>query len=298
MKASIHIFLLFSLLLLSCQEQDQPTASSEYVVEGWIEAGRHPIVKLTRSIPIPNTDKNDERLSLDSLENYIVRWARITISDGQQTVTLTGRMDDAFFPPYIYTTTSMKGQPGRTYTLTVYCNDRDPIVATTTIPQGSDGTLVDSLSVEPVSNSDTLFQVVAHVSIPPYPITYYRIFTNSDLDRSQDFHPSLLGVLRSDMIANGHIDVNQGRATLIFSNDDIKKELDYTPYFKQGDQVMVRFAQIDSTAYAFWRSFEDMLSLSRIPLFPATVNMPKTLPEAYGFWQGWNASYHSVIVRK
>ena len=74
--------------------------------------------------------------------------------------------------------------------------------------------------------------------------------------------------------------------------------LDYTPYFKQGDQVMVRFAQIDSTAYAFWRSFEDMLSLSRIPLFPATVNMPKTLPEAYGFWQGWNASYHSVIVGK
>ena len=87
-------------------------------------------------------------------------------------------------------------------------------------------------------------------------------------------------------------------AVVAQSADDIKKELDYTPYFKQGDQVMVRFAQIDSTAYAFWRSFEDMLSLSRIPLFPATVNMPKALPNAYGFWQGWNATYLSVKIPK
>ena len=298
MKAPIHIFLLFSLLLLSCQEQDQPTASSEYVVEGWIEAGRHPIVKLTRSIPIPNTDKDDERLSLDSLENYIVRWARITISDGEQTVTLTGHMDNAYFPPYVYTTTDMKGQPGRTYTLTVYCKDRAPIVATTTIPDRS-GQLVDSLTVEPVSNSDTLFQVVAHVSIPPYPVTYYRIFTNNNLDRSQDFYPSLLGVLRSDMIADGRIDINQGRAVLrINTSEGIYKAVDYTPYFSHGDQIMVRFAQIDSTAYAFWRSFEDMLSLSRTPLFPSTVNIPKALPNAYGFWQGWNATYLSVKIPK
>ena len=106
---------------------------------------------------------------------------------------------------------------------------------------------------------------------------------------TQDFLSSFLGVLRSDMIPeNGRIAIHKGRTNLVKQ---------FTPYFTVGDTVMVRMARIDSIAYEYWRSYEDMLSLSRTPLFPVTTSMPKTLDDAYGFWQGWGSTYHTVVIR-
>lgn len=288
--------ILLILLLVACQDDEENSLQSSCVVEGWIEDGGFPIVKLTQSMPV-YTDRR--RTSLNSLDQYVIKWARVTISDGSQTVTLTGKMDGDYFPPYVYTTTSLRGKAGRTYTLTVYRDDEPPIIAQTTIPEKK-GTLIDSLTFEPVSTSDTLFQVFAHVTIQPQPVTYYRIFVNTDLNSSQDFLPSLLGVMRSDMISNGRISVNQGRANIRLAEniEDIGKNYDYVPYFTHGDTVMVRFSQIDSTAYAYWRNYEDILSLSTMPLFPTTTNMPMQIPNIYGFWQGWQSEYRLIALPK
>lgn len=47
---------------------------SQLVVEGWVDAGGFPIVKLTKTIPL-----GKDELSLDSLSRYMDRWAKITI---------------------------------------------------------------------------------------------------------------------------------------------------------------------------------------------------------------------------
>jgi hypothetical protein len=39
-----------------------------------------------------------------------------------------------------------------------------------------------------------------------------------------------------------------------------------------------------------------MLSLSRNSLFPITKNMPSTIPDALGYWQGFGSKYYRVIV--
>lgn len=296
MRAIQFLMLLFLLFFVACEDGEEKDLQSAYVVEAWIENDGYPIVKLTRSVPV----NKDNRTSIDSLENYIVKWARVTISDGDREVTLTGSMDHAYFPPYIYTTTEMKGKAGKTYTLTVYRKDEPPIVSTATIPLNT-VQLIDSFSYERISSSDTLYQVYAHVNIPSTPTTYYRLFVNTILNLSQDFTPSFLGVLRSDMIPDGKIAVNQGRAKVVFSNLEMKNLIqndDFTPYFSVGDTIMVRFALIDSITYNYWRSYEDMLSLSRVPLFPSTTNMPMQIQGVYGFWQGWNSSYHLVTIPK
>ena len=290
--------ILLILLLVACQNNEEDSLQSSCVVEGWIEDGEFPIVKLTLSMPV-YTDRR--RTSLNTVEQYVIKWARVTISDDNdsKTVTLTGKMDDDYFPPYIYTTTSMRGKAGHTYTLTFYRDGEPPIVAQATIPEKK-GTLIDSLTFEPMSTTDTLFQVFAHVNIQPQPVTYYRIFVNTNLNRSQDFLPSLLGVMRSDMISNGRIAINQGRANIRLAKniEDIDKTNSYSPYFTYGDTVMVRLCQIDSTAYEYWRSYEDMLSLSTTPLFPTTANMPMPIPNVYGFWQGWQSEYQFIALPK
>lgn len=275
----------FAIFLLSClaacKGNEGTSLESHYVVEGWIEAGEFPIVKVTRSIPI--TDKYQ---SLDSLERYIVRWGTVSVSDGSREVILTGKSDSRYFPPYLYTTTEMRGQPGHTYRLTIRRDDGPDIVADCTVP---DTVAVDSFSIAPITQNDTLAQLYAHLHVPAQPTTYYKVFAKEG-SATQDFLPSYLGVMRSDMIAaDGRIAIHKGRTNL---------QKGFTPYFTMGDTVMVRIARIDSVAYEFWRSYEDMLSLSRTPLFPNTVSLPSYIEGAYGFWQGWGATYHTVIISK
>lgn len=267
------------LTLVACSDDDNASEGQQVVVEGWIEDGEFPIVKLSSTIPI--TDKYQ---SLDSLGRYILRWQRVTISDGSQTVTLNGKIDERYFPPYIYTTTDMRGQTGRTYRLTIHRTDMPDITAETTIPESVP---VDSFSMESFNGSPTRRSIYAHTTISPYPVTYYKMFTRQK-DDSQDYLSSFLGVMRSDMIpADGRISIQPGRTNF---------EKNYIPYYNVGDTVFVRFARIDSVSYEYWRSFEDMLSLSRNSLFPITKNMPSTIPDALGYWQGFGSKYYRVIV--
>jgi len=277
-----HIFLTIAaivLTLVACSDDDNSSEEQQVVVEGWIEDGEFPVVKLSSTIPL--TDKYQ---SLDSLGRYILRWQRITISDGSQTVTLSGKIDERYFPPYIYTTTDMRGQTGRTYRLTIHRTDMPDITAETTIPESVP---IDSFSTEIFDGNPTRRSIYAHTTIPPYPVTYYKVFTRQKAE-SQDYLSSFLGVMRSDMIpADGRISVQPGRTNF---------EKNYIPYYNVGDTVFVRFAQIDSISYEYWRSFEDMLSLSRNSLFPTTKNMPGSLPDALGYWQGLGSKYSRVIV--
>ena len=282
MKRTPFISILFLLsVILACSPSGNDEAPSEYVIEGWIESDGHPIVKLTYSIPV-----TEEYRPLEDLKQYRARWERITISDGEQTATLTGVMDSRFMPPYVYTTSKIRGKAGRTYRLTLHQEGgKADIEAVTTVPEPA---RIDSFHVERVSSSDTLCQLFAYINIPKTPVTYYKVFVKTD-SLSQDFLSSYLGLLRSDMIPDdGKIAIHRGYSNL---------EKEFTPYFAVGDTVLVRFARIDSTAYEYWRSFDDIIMLSRNTLFPVTTSMPRSIPGAYGFWQGMGSRYYMVPIR-
>ena len=53
-----------------------------------------------------------------TLSDLVVRWANVTISDGERTETLIGRIDNSMTPPFVHTTAQITGVPGRTYTIT------------------------------------------------------------------------------------------------------------------------------------------------------------------------------------
>ena len=120
---------LLAMVLAGCAtdvvfSQDSP----EIVVEGWIEDGGFPVVIVTTSVPV-STDYKD----WDTLMDHLVRWAKVSISDGEKEVILTGKMDTDYFPPYIYTTARMRGEAGKKYSLNVEYGGRTE-TAETTIP--------------------------------------------------------------------------------------------------------------------------------------------------------------------
>lgn len=265
-----------AVLCLSCSTHEETTGAEGFVVEGWIDSGRFPEVKVTRTLSLYTGG-----MSVDSLDKCIERWARVAVCDGERTVVLTGKPDRNRFPPYIYTTGEMRGEAGKTYTLTVETSDGQYAEAVTTIPEP---VLLDSFSVERVPGNDTLCQLYGYTRNR----SKCKLFTRV-VGLDGEYKSSYLGLYDVGMIGeDGKVTISRGRTNL-------KKN--FTPFFSSGDTVLVKFSAIDSVAFRFWRGFEDMVSLSRNPLFPVTKNLQTNMKGALGYWFGYGSSFYSVRLR-
>ena len=72
---------------------------------------------------------------------------------------------------------------------------------------------------------------------------------------------------------------------------------DFTPFFKENEIVRVKVSSLGEEGYAFWRSFEDMAALSRIPLMPVNSNLKSNVQGALGYWLGYGSSFYEVRIK-
>lgn len=182
------------LVLIACSKQ-QPAGKSQLVVEGWIESGGHPIVTVSESIGIVT---GKEMYPKDLLD-HLAKWARVSVSDGENTVVLTGMADSQYFPPYIFTSSKITGEVGKTYTLKVEYKDY-LATATTTIP---DPVPLDTVYVKSVS--DSLCFVNCGFTDPAPKGNYYKLFTKTT-DVDAHYHPSAMATC-SDEQLNGYTEL-------------------------------------------------------------------------------------------
>ena len=180
MKTTLYTILLaMTAMLVACDANYTTEAKSELVVEGWIDEGGYPVVILTKSLTI-----SDKYQQADSLSQYLIRWAKVSVSDGERTVVLTGKFDSRYFPPYVYTTGNMRGEAGKTYTLDVEYRDFHA-TATTTIPETH---RIENLTVKPCADSDTLYQVKINIDTERANGEYYQLFTCEGKDNRLFVH--------------------------------------------------------------------------------------------------------------
>ena len=147
----VGLFCLLLFLLQSCTVDYFEDNKSEIVVEGWIEDNKPPIVILSKTLTL-----SDEYQSLTDLRDYIVTWAKVSVSDGVDTVVLTGKYDPEYFPSYIYTTGRMFGRVGATYTLKVEYDDyyaTDPSAIDDLLKNKSDSSHHHNSEYETIANA-------------------------------------------------------------------------------------------------------------------------------------------------
>lgn len=266
------------LLFAGCQEEFQKSRE-EIVVEGWIESGGSPVVLLTKSFVVELAKDVDEETSI------VLPWGKVTVSDGTESVILTGDYDDRYFPPYIYSSSKMKGVPGRTYYLTVEYGNRI-LTAQTTIPE------VDSLEAITVStcdDADGMYQITAYYDDNPVTKDYYLFLTRIYNDETR-YYPAFLG-LQED----GHLGlhnrqvVHPGIHTL---TDSVK----YHPYYHADDSIQIKFAKIDETTYHIHKAYNEMVSLSSNPIFSSDLSMPTNIQGGLGFWCGYAVTRYNVSI--
>ena len=242
-----------------------PADTDEIIVEGWIEEGQFPIVMLTRSLPVR---LKDQEVNLNRISDYVVLWAKVTVSNGSDSVLLTGKVDNGYLPSFIYTTsdTGFKGEAGRTYTLRVE-TDGKTLTSSTTIPLYPPA--VDS---------------VVCTSLP--------VFFRQGSDRKQ-FSSAYLGIV-DDALADSAIVIPVFKSV----KDDNKE--DQSRFFPNDTLVSIKVSAIGKESYDFWFSYSNNSSfgsLSNLLFGSSFRDIPTNITGGRGYWFGYNSFVRTFHVR-
>lgn len=254
------------LLLASCAKKEQ-VGDSQLVVEGWIESGHNPVVTVSESIGIATGKPIDSKEIL----NHIGKWAKVTVSDGTNTEILTGIADSRYFPPYIFTSSKIKGEVGKTYTLKVEYKDYK-VEAQTTIPRGVP---IEKVYVQSVT--DSIASIKIGFTDPPEKGNCYKVFTMTE-GKDTHYHPSALANIKDDSL-DGYTEI------FIYSTQRMMDSIDM-PNIKLNDKMKIKLCTMERKTYEYWNNFEVMLVSNAFSTFYEN-DLTKNLKGAVGYWAGY-----------
>ncbi|CAC9974250.1 DUF4249 domain-containing protein [Flavobacterium panici] len=276
-----YILFLFALVLTSCSKDDfseQKNLESKIVVEGWIEEGDFANVLLSSSIPV--TDVIDSTNVL----NHVIRSAKITISDGQNSEVLRVKNDKNRIPPFVYFGSTLKGEAGKEYSIKIEYLNR-VVEAVTSIPKS-----VPLKSAEYIKKNaiDTTGYIFVKFDDPPAEKNYYQIATKID-GEEPIFVPSFYGNLDDKNFENSSVSVQINRGVLLFPKTK------FTPYFADGDVIYVKLRTQTKEALDFWNSWQNEIVNSKNPIYPSNTSLKSNIKGGIGIWAGYGQS--TIIVK-
>ncbi|MBR2637266.1 MAG: DUF4249 domain-containing protein [Bacteroidaceae bacterium] len=258
-------------LFVSCDDDIFIESAPRIVVEGWIDAGGFPVVIVTESVPI-----SDHYTDIKDLDNHVIKWAKVTVSDGERECILTGKSNSSYFPPYIYTTSEMRGEVGKNYRLTVSYEDYYA-EAETTIPH--------KVSVKEIiaENNANGYSLKARIEDNPDEKNFYKFFIRM-IDREKMYLSSNMSVI-DDKEFTFPLDVPLGLGkSIIHSKEEQEHILDGS------ERLLIKFAQIDSIAYNFWNEYKNYIELGQNSFFRYTNNVYSNVKGGLGYWFGYGAT--------
>ncbi|MDH8700728.1 hypothetical protein M2138_000059 [Dysgonomonadaceae bacterium PH5-43] len=272
---------LFPLLLCGCDGDLEITAADyepKVVVEGWIENDAYAQVLLTLSASF------EQQLDTAVLYKNIIKSARVSVSDGVETEVLALEANYNYLPPYVYYGSRIKGEVGKTYSLTVEYKNRI-ITASTYIPQP---VRVDSCWFVKELPSDTTGYV--HIRFTNVADAYYQVSTMV-VGSENIFTPCLYGNYVSTQFSGGSVELQLNKGITIIP------ETVYNTYFPVNKTVMVRLRTQPKEAYDFWTSWQNELINAQNPIFPAYTSLKSNVNGGIGIWSGYYSTFISASPR-
>ena len=279
-------------LLVACEKKIDFTlreGTPRLVVEATIENGQPPMVILTRSIGYFSG------LTPQLLVNNFVHGAEVTISNGSR----THKLKEYPVPAgngitfYYYSidsanlATAFTGELNKSYSLHILAEGKE-YTSSTTIPRITKQ--IDSLWWKPApATSDTTKAVVMVKATDPAGFgDYIRYFTKINTHGS--FLPPVNSVF-DDLFVDGttyEVQIQPG----IDRNSD---SAEYN-FFKRGDTVTFKIANIDKTTFDFWRTWEYSYASIGNPFSTPTRVLGNISNDALGYFGGYAAQYRTLII--
>lgn len=285
MNKYILIPLLFLVLHTSCKTKwdfEIDNFEPKIVVDGWIESGNVAIVCLSQTRSL---NSNVDSMTIAEIP---IRWAKVTVSDGETEEVLTGRIDKNYTPSFIYRGNLMVGEPGKTYTLTVEYSGKT-VTAVTTIPQPVP---LSDIQVSRCADSDTLFQINAYIDDNPSEKNFYKFFTRVTNNENR-FYASFLGTIDDAVVKD-----SQSAIPIYKSMHLTNIPNKYIPFFHIEDTVLVKFTQIPQHGFEFWNGYENEITNGQNPLFPSNTNLKSNITGGLGIWCGYGVTLYELVIKR
>ncbi len=289
------LIILFISTLIGCEKEitvNLPTPENKVVIESAIEKDQYAWAFITR------TAAYFAPVDSEIIMNSIIRNATVIVSDGIQDDTLQLSLDLYTFPYFKYVGSTIKGEEGKQYWLKVIV-DGKTYTAQTTIPRSNP---FDSIKFKPDINQDTLGYIWIYLKDPDTLGNYYRGFTKVLGKDSVFLHP--YPSVTDDRFFNGktvEYQLYRGRNPLDDNNfDDQGNDSSGVSrfYFRTGETVVVKVAQIDAPHYDFWYSMEQQFMTDGNPFATPTSLRTNIKGGAIGIWGGYGVYIDTLKIPK
>jgi hypothetical protein len=305
----------FLFLLAACEKEitvELPRTDPRIVVEGTIETGAPPIILLSR------TQNFFDPTNVAAIAATFVSDATVTVFDGTTTHTLDRICSDiipedqleevaalvgldpdllrqANICAWTKLDNSLLGVEGRTYTLNVLA-DGNELSATTTIPNA---VALDSLwfrLAEQNPGDDSLGFMWATLSDPDTIGNAYRWFARrinagaNGEPKDARFIPPSFSVFEDRFVNGLTFDFAYNRGSEPFSNS-----VDLEPgYFKRGDTVVVKLANMGTIEYRFYNTLETNIN-TQGDVFSNPANVITNVTGGLGVWAGLGVRLDTAV---
>ena len=279
MKRLIAIFIM-TCAAFGCEYKVQlPEAPPQIVVEGWIESGGNPIVMVTTTVPV-----TESVTDISQMKEYVINWAKVSVSDGSREIVLIGQKNDDYFPPYIYTSTEMYGEAGKKYTLKVEYSGRT-VTAETSIPEPGE---LEYIKVVKAMDKEDSYYLTGGLNDNPHTKDYYKVFTKVR-KKDSTYVSSFMGLTDDEILDDGinEIPINNGVGK-------IGEKMN--AYFTSEDRISIRFCSLDRQSWAYWSDYEEIQSLSNTIIFNITTDIRSNVRGGLGYWAGYGSSHYRVSI--
>lgn len=312
MKFSSHkLFVLLlglvGILSVGCVEDYQPTPQEmvqEYVVEGFIEAGEGSnltYVLITESVPFLST------IELSTFEELFVNDAKVTVSDGVNSVQLTelclndlpdeikvlageilGIDTDSTLLnicAYVDILNMIDRKEGGKYDLRIEIEE-EVITASTTIPRYVP--IFDERWDDPPGEpSDNIARLFVTIDDPGDESNYYRYQTE---ENGTGLIAPFQSVINDAFFNGQEFEVPLAKAELRDGNLDP----DTFGFFYRGDTVRVKWMTLDEAHFNFWNTLE--FSRNNSGPFSGFNRVSSNVEGALGIWGGYAVGYYEGVV--
>ena len=275
-----HLSLLSIIFLAFCLAScitDLKYEGEKAVIDGWIDSDGNPSVIFTSSI-VPGENNS-------SLADKIIRWGKVTISDGDTTIIMTGSPEKFYFPPYRYVTYQMNGEPGKTYKITADYADLHA-EASCRMPEP---TPILNIEVKNIEGNDSLKSAELQFVTPEICPAYYYV-TMRKLDSGERFLPTMLGTYKATEPSRlVNIPIMHPKNGL--SMDP------FVPQLKIGEKLEIKLCRITEEVYEFWNQYDNAVLFGGSQFINSSNSIEGNISGGYGIWSAQGTSTYYLNVK-
>ena len=259
--------------MVSCIEAPE-IMEEKAVIDGWIDSDGFPTVIFTSSL-----NPGDNNLSVSDM---VIKWGKVTISDGSQTIILTGSPDKNLFPPYKYVTYKMTGEPGKTYKITADYKNLHAEAECEMLPP----TPILSVDLTPIEGNDTLrpgqLRFVTPASVPAY---YY--ITMREYETRGRFNPTMLGTFKATEPSK------EVTMPLFHPKNQLSSD-DFEPQLKVGEKLEINLCRIPKEVFDFWMEYDNSVLFGGSQFIDTSHSVTGNIRGGYGIWSAQGVS--TIVV--